>query len=75
MRVEHQGLENPPAWVQLWWVTPCQVKGKIQESPASVRHPVSGDGGDDGDGDGDDDDDEKGQQDCPSVWSLATLWQ
>ena len=40
-----------------------------------MRHPVSDDDGDGDDGDGDDDDDEKGQQDCPSVWSLATLWQ
>ena len=51
------------AWVQLWWLTPSQVKGNTQVSPPTVRQPA-GDEDDDGD---DGDDEEKGQQDWPSV--------
>ena len=62
MLVEHHGWEKPPAWVQLRWVTPSQVKGNTQESPLTVRHPAGGDGGEGGDGGDGGEADEKGQQ-------------
>ena len=37
--MEHQGEENPPAVVQLEWVTPWNVKGNTHAAPDAVEHP------------------------------------
>ena len=78
MSVEHQGVENPPALVQLEWVTPLCVKGNTHEAPDTVEHP-------------EDEDEvvvvtefvmvvpettsEWGQHACPDNSELPTLWQ